>query len=306
MRIALVGFGIQGKKRLKVAGSDIAFIVDPISPFANFRKIQEVPIDKYEAAYVCTPDKEKFPIIRYLIKNNKHVLCEKPLYLDTTNRFVDFQNQVNRKKIVLYTAYNHRFEPSIMKTKEIIQSDILGEIYSVKLFYGNGTARDILNSVWRDSGSGVALDLGSHLFDLIDYLFGSKKIDFKVCALDKFETKAPDHVIFVSTNSNPRIELQATFCMWKNTFTCDILGSRGSLHLNGLTKWEKSSLILRTRVLPSGKPQEKKITYKKGDLTWKAEYDHFNRLINKPKKVDLSKDKVVFAKLAKMRAMNLK
>jgi predicted dehydrogenase len=121
LRIALIGFGIQGKKRLKVAGRDVAFIVDPISPFASFKKIQEVPIDKYEAAYVCTPDKEKFPIIQYLIKNSKHVLCEKPLYLDTTNRFADFQNKVNMKKIVLYTAYNHRFEPSIMKTKEIIR-----------------------------------------------------------------------------------------------------------------------------------------------------------------------------------------
>jgi predicted dehydrogenase len=306
MKIALIGYGIQGKKRLKVAGKDIACIVDPVSPFANFKKIQDVPIDKYEAAYVCTPDKEKFPIINYLIKNGKHILCEKPLYLDTAGRFADFQNKINRKNIVLYTAYNHRFEPSIMKTKEIIQSKKLGKIYSVKLFYGNGTAKDILNSDWRDLGSGVLLDLGSHLFDFIDYLFEKKKFDFKVCALDKFENKAPDHVILVSTNSNPRIELNATFCMWKNTFTCDIIGSKGSLHLNGLTKWGKSSLTLRRRVFPSGKPLERKINYKKGDLTWKSEYDHFNQLIKNPKKIDLRKDKSIFVKLGKISDINLK
>ena len=44
--------------------------------------------------------------------------------------------------------------------------------------------------------------------------------------------------------------------------------SKGSLHINSLCKWSKSKLIIRKRKLPSGKPKEKIINYKKGDPTW--------------------------------------
>ena len=41
-------------------------------------------------------------------------------------------------------------------------------------FYGNGTAINVKNSTWRDVGQGVISDLGSHLIDLSDFLFGMK------------------------------------------------------------------------------------------------------------------------------------
>jgi hypothetical protein len=94
--------------------------------------------------------------------------------------------------------------------------------------------------------------------------------------------------------------------MWKNTFTCDIVGSKGSLHLNGLNKWGKSSLVLRSRVLPSGKPMEKKLNYTKGDLTWIAERKHFNNLIKSLDKTNLSKDQSIFVQLSKLTLKKLK
>ena len=33
------------------------------------------------------------------------------------------------------------------------------------MFCGNGTARLVRNSLWRDKGNGVLGDLGSHLID---------------------------------------------------------------------------------------------------------------------------------------------
>ena len=40
------------------------------------------------------------------------------------------------------------------------------------MFYGNGTARLVRDSDWRDQGSGVLHDLGSHLLDTVAYWFG--------------------------------------------------------------------------------------------------------------------------------------
>ena len=51
--------------------------------------------------------------------------------------------------------------------RELIVSGELGEIYSCRMFYGNGTARLVRESDWRDQGAGVLPDLGSHLLDTL-------------------------------------------------------------------------------------------------------------------------------------------
>ena len=51
--------------------------------------------------------------------------------------------------------------------KALLESGELGRVYRCRLFYGNGTARDVRNSPWRDKGAGVLTDLGSHLLDTV-------------------------------------------------------------------------------------------------------------------------------------------
>ena len=36
-----------------------------------------------------------------------------------------------------------------------------------------------------------------------------------------------------------------SLCMWKNTFNFDLVGSKGSVHITSLCKWDKTVLILR-------------------------------------------------------------
>ena len=64
----------------------------------------------------------------------------------------------------------------------------------------------------------------------------------------------------------------------KNDLDCEIIGSKGSLKMSSLCKWGPSVLSLQKRVLPSGRPKEKKITIKK-DPTWALEQKYFENLI---------------------------
>ena len=48
MRVIVIGYGVQGRKRLKVAGADAVGYVDPIDPGAAFRDVAEVPLDRSE------------------------------------------------------------------------------------------------------------------------------------------------------------------------------------------------------------------------------------------------------------------
>src|SRR5262245_23387287 len=146
MKCAIVGLGIQGKKRRLVAGSDVAATVDIDHPEAQYRDIRDVPLGSFDAALVCTPDNAKIEILEYLLENGKHVLVEKPLIAPTNTELIKLKKLSAAKNATCYTAYNHRFEPHFVRMKELLSSGALGEIYLAKLFYGNGTARDVRNS----------------------------------------------------------------------------------------------------------------------------------------------------------------
>ncbi len=274
MRSVVIGLGIQGKKRLAIAGKEAVATVDPVAP-AKYRSIEQVPLNFYDAALVCTPDSPKIELIEYLLTHEKHVMVEKPLMAEDTEKLEELRHLVRRYEKVCYTAYNHRFEPNLVRMKENLKN--LGKIYYADFFYGNGTARDVRNSVWRDQGAGVLPDLGSHLLDMVLFLFGTIENSFEIWNAKNFENKSWDSVVF-GTAGTPSFRMEMTLLSWKNTFRADIVGEKGSLHMNGLCKWGPSTLAVRKRKLPSGKPDEKTFTEPMGDPTWKKEYAHFKKL----------------------------
>lgn len=273
MRIAIVGLGVQGRKRRTVAGDAVTAVVDPIAPSADFGRIEEVPLDSYDAACVCVPDQEKVPVLAYLLRQGKHVLVEKPLLArpDEIRELIDL---TKANQVTCYTAYNHRFEPHIATLKNILSSGNLGEVYFVKFFYGNGTARDVRNSPWRDKGLGVFSDLGSHMLDMAHFLFGAQAERGELWSADRFENQAPDHVLF-GYRGKRVLEMEATLLSWRNTFRLDVFGELGSAHIDCLCKWGPSVLTVRTRVLPSGRPAETVEILEQSDPTWQLEYAHF-------------------------------
>ena len=74
--------GVQGHKRLAVAGEAAVATVDPINPQAQYKWVEDVPLAAYDAALVCTPDETKLDLLSYLVSHRKHLLVEKPLFAD--------------------------------------------------------------------------------------------------------------------------------------------------------------------------------------------------------------------------------
>lgn len=277
MRAIVIGLGIQGRKRLGIAGADAVATVDPAVKEARFRKIEDVPLSHYDAALVCTPDDAKLELLTYLLGHGKHVLVEKPLLAPNRRALEALVDQSEKAGVVCYTAYNHRFEPHFVRMKETIASGALGRVYLCRMFYGNGTARDVRNSPWRDKEAGVLPDLGSHLLDTVLFWFGRLDAPLEIWSADRFENRAFDHIT-IGAHGNPVLELEMSLLSWRNHFTCDVYGEAGSAHIESLCKWGPSIFTRRTRVLPSGRPPEEAVTLVQADPTWALEYAQFKRL----------------------------
>jgi len=290
VNVIVVGLGVQGTKRRAVAKDEFVAAVDPVNPEAQYRRLQDVPADRYDAALVCTPDQAKPEALDYLLSRGKHVLVEKPLWSPSDEDIERLEKLARERRAVCYTAYNHRFEPHYVRMRDVIASGTLGKLYHCRMFYGNGTARLVRESAWRDQGAGVLPDLGSHLLDTALFWFGDLGGDFSVHFARSFENRAPDHLVVGSRATRPQLELEMTLLSWRNHFTCDLFAERGSAHIRSLCKWGPTTFTLRGRVLPSGRPPEESVTLTQDDPTWSAEYAHFKSLCERSETSNLSRD----------------
>ena len=290
MRVIVVGLGVQGAKRKKVAGPDFVAAVDPVNADAEFRRLQDVPVGRYDAALCCIPDGPKIELLTYLAEHGKHALVEKPLWAADDAAIGRLEALARKNGVVLYTAYNHRFEPHYVAMRDLIASARLGRLYHCRMLYGNGTARLVRESEWRDHGSGVLHDLGSHLLDTARFWFGELSQDFRVVFSSNHENRAPDHVVIACDAVRPKLELEMSLLCWRNHFTCDLVAENGSAHIASLCKWGPTSFTVRTRVLPSGPPPEETVTLVQDDPTWEAEYAHFKGLVAMRAQTDLVAD----------------
>ncbi|MCF3627988.1 Gfo/Idh/MocA family oxidoreductase [Thalassospiraceae bacterium LMO-SO8] len=278
MRVIVAGMGVQGAKRLSAAGADAVATIDPVKDAVDFRDVRDVPLTDYDAALLCIPDEAKIELLDYLLAAGKHVLVEKPVLSVDDDDLIRLAALAEKTGAACYTAYNHRFEPHFVRMADLIKSGRLGKIYSLRMFYGNGTARLVRDSAWRDQGAGVLPDLGSHLLDTLRFWLGQDfDARFRVRGAYRHENRSFDHVV-IDTADGLAIQLEMTMLSWRNHHTTDIFAEHGSAHIESLCKWGPSTFTHRTRVLPSGRPPEEAVTLVQADPTWDLEYAHFKKL----------------------------
>ena len=292
-KVVVVGMGLQGNKRAKFANEDLLATVDS-NKKVDYNNLEEIDDNTYDAVLLCTPDDVKYKLLKKIINKKKHVLVEKPLFLKDVGEIIELQSMAIKNKIILYTAYNHRFEPHFINMKSILDNNEIGKIYRLRMFYGNGTSTLVKQSPWRDKGLGVILDIGSHLIDTLIFWFGEDSIEIIDINSFSFENLSPDHAIITGKVKNIVVELEVSLLSWRNDFVCDIIGDKGSAHINSLCKWGPSKIIKRKRVFPAGNPDENITTLIQDDPTWKDEYVHFKNLVNKKVDTNLSADIKIF------------
>jgi predicted dehydrogenase len=168
VRYLVVGLGNIGQRRRALLGARCVATADPFNDAAEYRSARDVPLDAYDAAILAIPDDDKLELASSLLEQGKHVLVEKPLPLPDEAAARRLEELARARRLALYTAYNHRFEPLLVTFSEHVQAGAIGEIYHGRLFYGNGTVGHVAGS-WRDRGLGAIQDLGCHLLDLLAF-----------------------------------------------------------------------------------------------------------------------------------------
>lgn len=137
--------------------------------YINALSLQE-PIDYL---VVCSPNYLHDAHIRFGIKNNMHVICEKPIVLNVHNLYPLIQLSASAEKKV-YPLLQLRYHPAIIQLKNNMDRE---RAYKVKLIYVTPRG-SWYNYSWKGDFSksgGILMNIGVHFFDLLLWLFGQVK-----------------------------------------------------------------------------------------------------------------------------------
>jgi predicted dehydrogenase len=131
-----------------------------------------------DAVYVATPPSSHKDYTILAAQAGKPVYVEKPMALN----FGDCQEMIEvcrSAQVPLFVAYYRRALPRFLKIKELLEAQAIGDVRFVTVTLYTKPRPDELdpqNLPWRVipevAGGGRFVDLGSHMFDFLDYIFG--------------------------------------------------------------------------------------------------------------------------------------
>jgi len=106
--------------------------------------------------------------VKYGIKN---IICQKPMAPDfaTAVRMVSLCREHGAK---LYIHENYRWQAPVRRLKEILDSGVIGKPFKARVSFLSGFPVFDNQPFLRDLDHFILTDMGSHVFDVIRFLFG--------------------------------------------------------------------------------------------------------------------------------------
>lgn len=158
--------------------------------FTDYRQLIDSGL--CEALVVATSNDTHHPIVMAALNAGLHVLCEKPLAVNSTEAS-EMALTAQEKGLITSMPFTYRHMPSTRYLKHLIDTGYLGRLYHMQMRYYAGFAREGGGYLWRfdkkHGGSGALADIGSHFLHLAEWLCGEIEA---VCAqLSVYIDRAP-------------------------------------------------------------------------------------------------------------------
>jgi UDP-N-acetylglucosamine 3-dehydrogenase len=203
MRVGVIGVGTMGRHHARIySGMEEVELVGVAD--INKRAAAEVAAKYYTEAFddcerllksdldavtIAVSTSMHKEIALKAAEQGVHMLVEKPIadFLSSADAIID---AVKRENLKLMIGHIERFNPTIIKLKELISAGELGHVLSI-------SCRRVGPYPPRIKDVGIITDLAVHDIDVISLLYGEKAMSVYAIGGNSFHTNKEDHASII-------------------------------------------------------------------------------------------------------------
>jgi predicted dehydrogenase len=192
IRIALIGCGGFGEFCLdafrELDDVEITVCADTITQSADrladkygaqalYDGMEVMNRDDVDLVHVATPPSSHHTLVLAALQAGKHVLCEKPLAMNTAEAD-EMLAAAEKAGKILPVNFVMRYNEVTAKLKEILDSGLMGQpLYATMTNCATDSKLGPEHWFWdRDLSGGIFIEHGVHFFDLYRYLLGDGRV----------------------------------------------------------------------------------------------------------------------------------
>jgi predicted dehydrogenase len=190
--------------------------------FTDYQKL--LKNGQLDAVVIATPDDLHYPMVMKALNAGLHVLCEKPMALNTLHakEMLDKANSVGVKHMIMFT---NRWFPHYQYLKHLVDNGYLDQFYHAHIKQFSSNPQKPETYLWyydARRSNGILSVAGSHLIDMLLWLVGDiSSVNANLFAFVK--RNGPDGKPMKSANDSAFLQLR-----FKNS-------GFGSIHISAVS-----------------------------------------------------------------------
>jgi len=198
---------------------------------------------RMQVVSILTPNFLHFPMAKKLLENGFNVICEKPMTTSYEEAKI-LKETLKKAKTIFAVTYTYTGYPMIRQMRQMIKKGVIGKVQKIDAQYYQGWINPIIHdkkqraATWRlnPEKSGISCcigDIGTHAFDMIEYLSGLK-VDAVLADLNylyKDNKMDIDGTVLIRVSENVKgvIRTSQIATGEENNFTVQIYGEKAGL-----------------------------------------------------------------------------
>jgi UDP-N-acetylglucosamine 3-dehydrogenase len=222
--VQLVGLADADSTRAKELGEKYA-----VSHFSSHRDL----LGKVDAVSVAVPTTLHHSVVMDFLESGAHVLVEKPIAF-SLEEASDMIATARKNNLKLAVGHIERFNPAVIKLKEVIDQGLLGKLLIV-------STRRVGPAVPRIRDVGVVIDSATHDIGVVKYLIGKNPASV-FSRTGSLKHPKEDHAVIMLDFEGTIACLEVNWFTPHKVRTLTVTGSEGIAYLDYI----KQSLVVHT------------------------------------------------------------
>ncbi len=258
IRVGLIGFGVGGQifhapvlttvkglELVKIRATKPEQISVAKAKYPQARIVstsEEICSDEnIDLVVITTPNTSHYALAMQALKAGKHVVVDKPFTI-TTVEADDLISFAAKRNQILSVYHSRRFDSDFYTIQKIINNGLLGDIVEFESRYDR--FRNFLKpGAWREEdapGTGILYDLGSHLIDQAQALFGLPEAVSADLRIQRKDGKAIDNFEVILHYPGIKASLKAGMLVRESLPRFILSGTNGSFVKYGMDVQEEA------------------------------------------------------------------